>query len=116
LRFPLLEAEALEAAGEPEGALAIYRRCGADYDVRRLEGERSATPALVSRDAAGAALDLSARERQIATLAARGQSNLDIARALSISHKTVEKHLGSVYQKLGVSSRAQLASHVTAVR
>jgi DNA-binding CsgD family transcriptional regulator len=115
LRFPLLEAEALEAAGEPEGALAIYRRCGADYDVRRLEG-RSAMPALVSRDTAGAALDLSARERQIATLAARGQSNLDIARALSISHKTVEKHLGSVYQKLGVSSRAQLASHVTAVR
>jgi DNA-binding CsgD family transcriptional regulator len=41
---------------------------------------------------------------------------LEIARGLSISHKTVEKHLGSVYQKLGVSSRAQLASYVTAVR
>jgi DNA-binding CsgD family transcriptional regulator/tetratricopeptide (TPR) repeat protein len=116
LRFPLLEAEALEAAGEPEAALAIYRRCGAAYDVRRLEGERSVTPAHAPRDTVGATLELSAREREIAALAARGQSNLEIARGLSISHKTVEKHLGSVYQKLGVSSRAQLASYVTAVR
>ncbi|HZX69022.1 MAG TPA: helix-turn-helix transcriptional regulator, partial [Candidatus Elarobacter sp.] len=116
LRFPLLEAEALEAAGEPEAALAIYRRCGAAYDVRRLEGKRSVTPAHAPREAVGAMLELSAREREIATLAARGQSNLEIARALSISYKTVEKHLGSVYQKLGVSSRTQLAPYVTAAR
>jgi DNA-binding CsgD family transcriptional regulator len=116
LRFPLLEAEALETAGDSAAALAIYRSCGAAYEVRRLEDARIVISASVQRDSAGAPLELSPREREIAALAARGQSNLDIARALSISHKTVEKHLGSVYQKLGVSSRAQLASHVTAVR
>lgn len=116
LRFPLLEAAALETAGEPEAALAIYGRCGAAYDVRRLERERSVTPAHVAGETAGETVELSARELEIATLAARGQSNLEIARALSISYKTVEKHLGSVYQKLGVNSRTQLAPYLTAVR
>jgi DNA-binding NarL/FixJ family response regulator len=116
LRFPLLEAAALETAGEPEAALAIYGRCGAAYDVRRLERERSVTPAHAADETAGETVELSARELEIATLAARGQSNLEIARALSISYKTVEKHLGSVYQKLGVNSRTQLAPYLTAVR
>ena len=60
--------------------------------------------------------ELSAREREVAMLAAGGQSNLEIARELSISYKTVEKHLGSVYQKLGVTSRTQLGQYVTAAR
>jgi DNA-binding NarL/FixJ family response regulator/tetratricopeptide (TPR) repeat protein len=109
LRFPLLEAAALETAGEPEAALAIYRRCGARYDVRRIEGRRPAAPASVPHGTGSAALEPSAREREIAMLAAGGQSNVEIARALSISYKTVEKHLGSLYAKLGVSSRTQLA-------
>ena len=92
LRFPLLEAQALEIAGDAEAAVGIFRRCGALYDVRRLEGSRR----------------LSERELQIATLAARGRSNLEIAHQLSITHKTVEKHLGSAYQKLHISSRTQL--------
>ncbi len=33
------------------------------------------------------------------------------ARELSITHKTVEKHLGSAYQKLNISSRAQLDAY-----
>jgi DNA-binding CsgD family transcriptional regulator len=55
---------------------------------------------------------LSPREREIAVLAAQGRSNMEIARELSISHKTVEKHLASTYQKLGVPRRMQLAAHV----
>jgi DNA-binding NarL/FixJ family response regulator len=80
--------------------LRLFRRCGAAYDVRRLERERGVE--------ATANVALSFREREIATLAAGRRSNLEIARALSITHKTVEKHLGSVYQKLCISSRAQL--------
>ncbi len=99
LRAPLLEATALETAGEIDSALAIYRRCGAVYDVRRLNG-----------GASDATSRLSSREREIAVLAARGESNLEIARLLSISHKTVEKHLASAYQKLGISSRRKLRS------
>ncbi|MBD5636004.1 MAG: hypothetical protein IAI49_16165, partial [Candidatus Eremiobacteraeota bacterium] len=39
LRLPLLEAAALEVAGETDAALALYRRCGAAYDLRRLGDE-----------------------------------------------------------------------------
>jgi DNA-binding NarL/FixJ family response regulator len=58
---------------------------------------------------------LSARDPESATLAARGESNLQIAKRLSITHKTVEKHLASAYQKLGISSRGQLGAHLRAV-
>jgi DNA-binding NarL/FixJ family response regulator len=114
LGFALLEAAAREIAGERDAALAIYRRCGAAYDVGRLEG-RSPAPAGAAEPAGGETQrdPLSAREREIAARVMRGGSNIEIARELSISHKTVEKHLGSIFQKLGFSSRAQLAAYVS---
>jgi len=105
VRLPLLEAQALELAGDTAGAIALFARCGALHDVRRLSGKSQ-----IERDAKRL---LSAREFEVATLAAAGRSNLEIARELSITHKTVEKHLGSAYQKLHISSRAQLDGHVT---
>jgi DNA-binding CsgD family transcriptional regulator/uncharacterized glyoxalase superfamily protein PhnB len=114
LRYPLWEAAALEIAGDRATAFAIYRRLGALADVRRLERSGEGAPAksvAVSPPRPGG---LSSREGEIATLVARGRSNLEIARELAISHKTVEKHLGSIYQKLGFNSRTQLAAHVSA--
>jgi DNA-binding CsgD family transcriptional regulator len=111
LRLPLLEAAALEIAGETESALTLFRRCGATFDVRRLTGEADAT---------GSTHEflhlLSLREREIATLASSGRSNIEIARLLSITHKTVEKHLGSVYRKINISSRTQLGAFLAARR
>lgn len=54
---------------------------------------------------AGTALPLSAREREILALAARGHGNEDIAAALHLSIRTVERHLQNVYLKAGVSGR-----------
>ena len=51
---------------------------------------------------------LTARERAIACLVARGAGNKEIAHALSISIKTVKTHLTNIFKKLGVSSRLQL--------
>ncbi|HEX4012766.1 MAG TPA: AAA family ATPase [Candidatus Cybelea sp.] len=115
-RTPLLEASALEVAGDVEGALALYRRCGAIYHANRLDGAAEAHASPSDPLGTGETAILSSREREIALLAARGHSNLEIARSLSISHKTVEKHLGSVYLKLGVSSRRALRSFVGAGR
>jgi predicted ATPase/DNA-binding CsgD family transcriptional regulator len=52
---------------------------------------------------------LTPREREVAALVARGQSNRAIAGALVITEATVERHIGNVFAKLGLASRAQLA-------
>jgi DNA-binding NarL/FixJ family response regulator len=50
---------------------------------------------------------LTAREREIMNLLAKGLSNKEISEQLFITHKTVKNHLHTVYGKLGVSSRAE---------
>jgi DNA-binding NarL/FixJ family response regulator len=49
---------------------------------------------------------LSAREREVLALVARGTSNREIARELFISEATVKTHLTHLYTKLGVKDRA----------
>jgi DNA-binding CsgD family transcriptional regulator len=50
---------------------------------------------------------LTAREHAILARVAAGESNAQIAARLSISEKTVRNHLTTVFDKLGVTSRAQ---------
>lgn len=59
---------------------------------------------------------LTAREREIAVLTSSGSSAQEVAEALSISRRTVENHLYSVYGKLGVSTRAELRKALEARR
>jgi DNA-binding NarL/FixJ family response regulator len=51
---------------------------------------------------------LTAREREIVVLVARGLSNRDIAARLVISKRTVDAHVNHIFAKLGLSSRVQL--------
>lgn len=51
---------------------------------------------------------LSARETQITALVMRGNANREIAQALGITVETTKKHLGRIFDKVGVDSRAQL--------
>ncbi|MFF7633613.1 response regulator transcription factor [Kitasatospora sp. NPDC008050] len=48
---------------------------------------------------------LTAREREILVLVARGNSNRHVANCLGISEKTVKNHLSAVFSKLGASDR-----------
>jgi DNA-binding NarL/FixJ family response regulator len=50
---------------------------------------------------------LTAREREVLNLLARGMSNRDIAEELVITNKTVKNHLSRIYEKIGVHSRAE---------
>ena len=50
---------------------------------------------------------LSAREVEVLKLVAKGMTNAQIATELYISHRTVNAHLGSIYHKLGSSTRAE---------
>ena len=72
--------------------------------LARRSGAR--TPALA---VAARPLPLTAREREIAALAARGLSNKEIAERLTVSVRTVEGHLYRAGHKLGVSERAAMA-------
>ena len=69
---------------------ALRRAPGADNDPRQ--------------EGLGA---LTAREREILNLLARGRSNRDIAEELFITNKTVKNHLSRIYEKIGVHSRAE---------
>jgi DNA-binding CsgD family transcriptional regulator len=53
---------------------------------------------------------LTARERQVAALIALGKTNREIAEALVISEYTVATHVGNILNKLGFSSRTQIAA------
>ena len=55
---------------------------------------------------------LTPAEQRVATLAASGMTNRDVAAALYISPKTVEANLARVYRKLGIRSRAELGGWV----
>ena len=55
---------------------------------------------------------LSPQEKKILPLVAEGMTNKQIGEVLGLSHKTVKNHLSSVFQKLQVSRRSQLAAMV----
>ena len=52
---------------------------------------------------------LSRREMEVAALVADGATNAQVAARLFISERTVESHLASIFNKLGVDSRLQVA-------
>ncbi len=59
---------------------------------------------------------LTEREREVALLAARGQSNLLIAETLQITERTVKAHLSAAFEKLQVSDRLQLALKIHGIQ
>ncbi|MEV7390352.1 MULTISPECIES: LuxR C-terminal-related transcriptional regulator [unclassified Streptomyces] len=93
-------AQAVRAHRDPRAARMSRTRAVAL--ARRCQGAR--TPAL-----SGLVLgELTARQRQIVTLAAAGLSNRQIAEQLTLSVRTVGNHLYSAYTRLGAGDRAAL--------
>ncbi|MFI6034735.1 LuxR C-terminal-related transcriptional regulator [Streptomyces sp. NPDC051315] len=93
-------AQAVRAHRDPRAARTARTRAVAL--ARRCQGAR--TPAL-----SGLVLgELTARQRQIVTLAAAGLSNRQIAERLTLSVRTVGNHLYSAYTRLGASDRGAL--------
>ncbi len=73
--------------------------------IEPAPGQRSATLRLEING-------VTAREREVATLLASGLSNSDIAAALVLSPHTVQDHIKSLFEKLGVASRQELVARV----
>ncbi|MGH3933402.1 MAG: AAA family ATPase [Pseudonocardiaceae bacterium] len=90
-------------------ALQIAVDCGAGWHANRARIEwRRAGGRTRNRKPD----ELSPPEAAVAQLAKAGRTNREIAQQLHLSIKTVETHLGHIYQKLGIRSRWQLSERI----
>jgi ATP/maltotriose-dependent transcriptional regulator MalT len=86
------------AAMELDAARTVFAQLGAAPDLARVE-------ALARSDAASNAHGLTERELQVLRLLATGTTNHAIASELSVTVKTVDRHVSNIFTKLGVASR-----------
>ena len=119
-----LEGRALAIAGERTQAIAVLREAEAELDacgsvrvrdemrreLRKL-GARAESRGPASAGESGVA-SLTKRELEIAALATDRKTNREIAASLFLSDKTVESHMRNIFNKLGVSSRVEVARAV----
>ena len=90
------------ARRELEAAASVFDRLGALPDARSVAVLRGLHP-----QPGG----LTEREVEVLTLVAIGRSNRDVAEELSISQKTVARHLSNIFGKLRVSTRTEAAAY-----
>src|SRR5205814_8672253 len=90
-------------------ALELARACGADAIAARAHDELVTAGARPRRDPTESRSNLTASELRVARLAAEGMTNREIAQALFVTENTIETHLRSVFRKLEIRSRSQLA-------
>jgi len=101
-----------EARVELRTAYEIFEPMGARAFAERARIELQAIGERTKRRNNAAPTDLTSRELQIARLAATRLTSREIASQLFISPHTVEYHLRKVFQKLGVSTRRDLANAI----
>ncbi|MBI4932446.1 MAG: AAA family ATPase [Actinobacteria bacterium] len=117
---------ALEAVGDLDGAVrelsiasemsdelgTIRHRDRIDADLRRL-GQTVHRRTRRGVASAGGLESLTGRELEVAQLIRAHATNRDIANELFLSLKTVETHIRNIFNKLGVSSRGEIARRLT---
>ena len=108
-----------------EGAVGALRsRLGEEAfetawsDGRAMPSEQAieyvlATPVTPEETEAPHPAGLSSREVEVLRLVAGGMTNAEIAKELYISRRTVNRHVGSVYRKIGTSTRPEAARFAT---
>jgi DNA-binding CsgD family transcriptional regulator len=102
------ERRASDARTPLRSALEGFERLGATPWARRAGDELRATGETIRRRDASPTDELTPQERQVAQLVSEGLANKEIAARLFLSPRTVEYHLRKVFQKLGITSRADL--------
>ena len=98
----------MDARGQLRIAHQLYSSMGMEGFAERARRELQATGETVRKRSVETRGELTAQEMQIARLANDGLSNQEIGARLFISARTVKYHLGKVFTKLDISSRAQL--------
>jgi ATP/maltotriose-dependent transcriptional regulator MalT len=117
-----LAGRALAQAGQPAGAVdelqraaaqlhacgALRYRAAAERELRRLGHHLHRRTRPGKRDGVGVE-SLTERERQVARLVVDRRTNRQIAEALFLSPKTIETHMRTIFHKLDVTSRVEVA-------
>jgi DNA-binding CsgD family transcriptional regulator len=109
----LLRSDLAQAARRTlQEGLTLAARCGATVLSDRAHRELLAAGGRPRRIATTGAEALTPSEQRIAALAAKGSTNKEISQMLFVTPKTVESHMRSIFRKLAVSSRTQLAARL----
>jgi DNA-binding CsgD family transcriptional regulator len=103
------ERRRLEARPPLRSAIAAFERFGAAPWAHRARNELRASGETTRRRDPSTRDELTPQELQIATLAASGLTNPEIAAQLFLSPRTVDYHLRKVFAKLDIASRNELA-------
>ena len=106
LRLVLSGADGFEVVGEAEDghqAVALALEAQPDVAIMDLNMPRL----LATRDPGTVFPELTRREHEVLGRVAAGESNGEIARALTLSDKTVRNHISNLFTKLQVATRAQ---------
>ena len=118
-RTELAYGERLRRAGERRearirlaAALETFERTGAAAWAERAREELRASGERVRTREAALTDELTPQELQVALIVAEGVTTKEAAGRLFLSPKTIEFHLGRIYRKLGIRSRAELARRV----
>ncbi len=128
LRVPLTfaqleisDARLLRLAGQPQTAVVRLRSArqrlitlGARPYLEACDRELAAAGAPVGSEAMAALPGLTPAEQAVARLVVTGRSNRQTAAELYVSVKTVEFHLGHIFDKLGIRSRKDLITRISA--
>ena len=86
-----------------EAALAGFAQLGAETWIEAAQDELGRIGGRTREEG------LTAAERRVADLVAKGKTNREVAAALFLGERTVASHLTHIYAKLGVRSRTELA-------
>jgi DNA-binding NarL/FixJ family response regulator len=100
------------AAEQLDAARSIFGELQATPWIERVDRELASTSPNAVRRREHDPVELTPQERSVVRLVVQGRRNREVAAELFVNVKTVEYHLSSVYRKLGVSNRTQLAAAV----
>ena len=110
------EGRRVDARAQLKAAHTAFEVMGARGFAERARHELAATGETVRKRSDDTRDELTPQEAQIARLASDRLTNPEIAAQLYLSPRTVEYHLRKVFQKLGISSRRELANALSASR
>jgi DNA-binding CsgD family transcriptional regulator len=94
-------------------AMELAADCGAVALAERARAELQAGPGRRARIELTGPRSLTAAEWRVCRQVAGGHTNREVAQALFVTEKTVERHLSNAYHKLGIRSRFQLSAAIS---